>query len=130
MATSCLVKKVTANRQTFFSPFLPVLLFVFVVAISLILLFTINSTLFYAVAILQGFLYSPFQTYRHTTQHFSNPKDSRQNPILSNTYFLEIIIRSFYHVRVCVSCHTMAQPYQGFWCAMGQPMVRGVSGGY
>ena len=27
-------------------------------------------------------------------------------------------------------CHTMAQPYQGFWWAMGQPMVLGVSGGY
>ena len=26
--------------------------------------------------------------------------------------------------------HTMAQPYQGFWWVMGQPMVRGVSGGY
>ena len=28
------------------------------------------------------------------------------------------------------SLHTMAQPYQGFLWAMGQPMVRGVSGGY
>ena len=42
-----------------------------------------------------GLPYTPFQTYRHTTQHFSNPKDSHQNPkILTNTYFLEIIIRS------------------------------------
>ena len=28
------------------------------------------------------------------------------------------------------SKHTMAQPYQGFWWPMGQPMVQGVSGGY
>ena len=26
--------------------------------------------------------------------------------------------------------HTMAQPYQGFWWVMGQPIVRGVSRGY
>ena len=37
---------------------------------------------------------------------------------------------SFLFFSLQIYQHTMAQPYQGFWWPMGQPMVRGVSGGY
>ena len=39
-------------------------------------------------------------------------------------------IRNYFDLEFYWTLHTVAQPYQDFWWVMGQPMVRGDSGGY